>query len=138
VRNVCVYTVNRRSDLINISISSTSDKPIYEQIVDKVQESIMIGELKEGQMMPSIRKLAKDLGISVITIKRAYDDLEKEGYISTVPGRGSYVTAQNEGMVKENQVKIVEDKLFEAVIAAKSIHLSRGELIDMLLVLYEA
>ncbi len=122
---------------MNISISNTSEKPIYEQISEKVKASIIIGELLGGQPMPSIRKLAKDLGVSVITIKRAYDDLEKEGFIFTVPGKGSYVTAQNYEIIKENQVKTLKDKLLETVITAKALALSRGELIDILLVLYD-
>lgn len=122
---------------MNISISNTNEKPIYEQIIESIKESIMIGELQEGQPVPSIRKLAKDLGISVITTKRAYDDLEKQGFITTIPGKGSYVTSQDNELAKENQAIVLEEKLLEAIITAKSLELSRGELIDTLLVLYD-
>ncbi len=92
----------------------------------------MKGLLEESEPLPSIRSLAKDLNISVITTKRAYDELEKEGFIATIAGKGSYVAAQNKELLRESRIKIVEEKLSEAVIAAKSAELTFKELEEML------
>jgi len=97
----------------------------------------MKGELTESESLPSIRSLAKDLHISVITTKRAYDELEKDGFLVTVAGKGSYVAAQNKQLLRESRIKIVEEKLTEAVLAAKSADLSFAELIEMLRLFYE-
>ncbi|MEG6615189.1 GntR family transcriptional regulator [Peptococcaceae bacterium 1198_IL3148] len=122
---------------MKIIISNVSHQPIYEQILTQVKELIMRGELREEDPLPSIRSLAKELQISVITTKRAYDELEKEGFIVTVPGKGSYVAAQNQELMQEKRIKIVEEKLAEAVLAGKSINLSLAELQEMLSLLYE-
>ncbi|AFK85723.1 MULTISPECIES: GntR family transcriptional regulator [Thermoanaerobacterium] len=122
---------------MNIIISNSSDEPIYEQIKRQIKNSILNGELKEGELMPSIRNLAKELMISVITTKRAYEDLEKEGYIVTKPGKGSYVAAQNKEFMREMRLKIVEEKLSEAVEAGKAIDLKLEEMEEMLRLLYE-
>lgn len=122
---------------MNIIISNTSDEPIYEQIVRQIKEAIMKGELVEGENLPSIRSLAKELQISVITTKRAYDELEKEGFLVTVPGKGSYVAAQNKQLLRETRIKIVEEKLAEAVMAAKTVNLTLKELQEMLALFYE-
>ncbi|MGF7401363.1 GntR family transcriptional regulator [Thermoanaerobacterium thermosaccharolyticum] len=122
---------------MNIVISNSSDEPIYEQIKRQIKNSILSGELKEGELMPSIRNLAKELMISVITTKRAYEDLEKEGYIVTKPGKGSYVAAQNKEFMREMRLKIVEEKLSEAVEAGKAIDLKLEEMEEMLRLLYE-
>lgn len=122
---------------MRIIISNASDKPIYEQIADQIKTHIINGELMEGEMLPSIRNLAKELQISVITTKRAYEELEREGYVVSVPGKGSFVSAQNKELLKEARVRIVEDKLEEAVAAAKTIDLPLDELINMLRILYE-
>ncbi|KAA5806215.1 GntR family transcriptional regulator [Thermoanaerobacterium thermosaccharolyticum] len=122
---------------MNIVISNSSDEPIYEQIKRQIKNSILCGELKEGELLPSIRNLAKELMISVITTKRAYEDLEKEGYIVTKPGKGSYVAAQNKEFMKEMRLKIVEEKLSEAVEAGKAIDLKLEEMEEMLRLLYE-
>lgn len=122
---------------MRIIISNASDKPIYEQIADQIKTHIINGELMEGEMLPSIRNLAKELQISVITTKRAYEELEREGYIVSVPGKGSFVSAQTKELLKEARVRIVEDKLEEAVAAAKTIDLPLDELINMLRILYE-
>jgi len=122
---------------MNIIISNSVEEPIYEQIVNQIKNQIMVGELAADEMLPSIRNLAKELQISVITTKRAYEELEREGYIATVPGKGSFVAAQNKEILKEMRLKIVEEKLLEAVEAGKSIGLSAKELEDMLKLLYE-
>jgi len=143
--DICVlsgYTVyiqytQYRGGMLRIIISNASDKPIYEQIADQIKTHIINGELMEGEMLPSIRNLAKELQISVITTKRAYEELEREGYIVSVPGKGSFVSAQTKELLKEARVRIVEDKLEEAVAAAKTIDLPLDELINMLRILYE-
>jgi len=122
---------------LNILISNTSDKPIYDQIVEQIKNLIINGELTEAEMLPSIRNLAKELQISVITTKRAYEELEREGYITSVPGKGSFVSAHNKDLLKEARMRIVEDKLEEAVSAAKTIGMSLEDLKNMLCILYE-
>ncbi|AGL03379.1 GntR family transcriptional regulator [Desulfoscipio gibsoniae] len=122
---------------MHIVISNSSSLPIYEQIVSQIKEMIMQGELLEADPLPSIRNLAKELQISVITTKRAYDELEKEGFVVTVPGKGSYVAAENKELLHEKRLKIVEEKLLEAVVAAKSVHLSFEQLQQMLKLFYE-
>lgn len=122
---------------MDIIISNSSEEPIYEQIVRQIKEAILKGELEEGELLPSIRNLAKELQISVITTKRAYDELEKEGFITTIPGKGTYVAAQNKELMREKRLKIVEEKLVEAVIAAKAVNLSLEEIKEMLEILYK-
>ncbi|AEM79831.1 GntR family transcriptional regulator [Thermoanaerobacter wiegelii] len=122
---------------MNIIISNSADEPIYEQIVRQIKEAILKGELEEGELLPSIRNLAKELQISVITTKRAYDELEKEGFIATIPGKGTYVATQNKELMREKRLKIVEEKLVEAIIAAKAVNLSLEEIREMLEILYK-
>ena len=98
---------------------------------------IIRGELAENEMLPSIRSLARDLQISVITTKKAYEELEKDGYIVTVQGKGTFVAAQNKELLKEMRLKIVEEKLSEAVDAGRSIDLSLDEMQEMLKIFYE-
>jgi len=122
---------------MNIVISNSSEEPIYEQIATQIKNLIMRGELAEDDLLPSIRTLAKELQISVITTKKAYEEMEKEGFIVTVPGKGSYVAAQNRELLKEIRLKIVEEKLEEAVNAGKSINLTLQEMQEMLRLFYE-
>lgn len=122
---------------MNIIISNSSKEPIYEQIVRQIKNMIISGELAENEMLPSIRSLAKDLQISVITTKKAYEELENDGYIVTVQGKGSFVAAQNKELLKEMRLKIVEEKLAEAVDAGRSIELSLEVMQEMLKILYE-
>jgi len=123
--------------LLKIIISNSSDKPIYEQIAQQIKDMIVNGEISEAEMLPSIRNLAKELQISVITTKRAYEELEREGYIVSVPGKGSFVSAQNKDLLKEARIRIVEEKLAEAVSAARAIDISLEEMQEMLKLLYE-
>jgi len=122
---------------LNIIISNSADTPIYDQIAEQIKSHIINGDLKDGEALPSIRNLAKELHISVITTKRAYEELEREGYIVSIPGKGSFVSAQNKELLKEARIRIVEDKLLEAVTAAKTIDISLDELQEMLKILYE-
>ena len=122
---------------MKIIVSNSSPDPIYEQIKKQIKSQIISGELDEGQTLPSIRKLAKELQISVITTKRAYEDLEREGFIDTVTGKGSFVAAQNKEFLREKRMKIVEDKLGEAISEAKMLGIGIDELKEMLALLYE-
>jgi GntR family transcriptional regulator len=122
---------------MKIIVSNSSPDPIYEQIKKQIKSQIINGELEEGQTLPSIRKLAKELQISVITTKRAYEDLEREGFIDTVTGKGSFVAAQNKEFLREKRMKIVEDKLSEALSEAKMLGIGIDELKEMLVLLYE-
>jgi len=121
---------------MKIIISNSSPDPIYEQVARQVKAGIISGELREGEALPSIRKLAQDLQISVITTKRAYEELEKEGFIDTVEGKGSFVAMQNKELLREKKMKIVEDKLAEAVAEARLLGIERAELEEMLDLLY--
>jgi len=121
---------------MRIIISNSSPDPIYEQITRQIKSQIISGELKEGEALPSIRRLAMDLQISVITTKRAYEELEKEGFVDTVEGKGSFVAMQNKELLREKKMKIVEDKLAEAVAEARLLGIDRAELEEMLGLLY--
>jgi GntR family transcriptional regulator len=121
---------------MNIIISNTSGEPIYEQIISQLKNSIITGVLKEAEALPSIRGLAKELQISVITTKRAYEELEREGFIETIPGKGSYVSSQNKELLKESRLKELENRLSEAIIESKLLGLSYEELEEMLKFLF--
>jgi GntR family transcriptional regulator len=118
-------------------ISNSSPLPIYEQITEQVKRQIMSGELAEGAALPSIRKLALELQISVITTKRAYEELEREGFIDTVGGKGTFVAVQNRELLREKKMKLVEDKLAEAVNQARMLGVSLDELKEMLTILFK-
>ena len=120
---------------MNITISNTAGIPIYEQIKEQLKTSILNGELKDGDLLPSIRQLAKDLQISVITTMRAYNDLEQEGFIISVQGKGSYVKPKNPELLREKKLLEIEDHLAAAIDAAKLVKLSEKELINMLIFL---
>lgn len=122
---------------INVVISNKSELPIYEQISNQLKNHIITGELNSGDILPSIRKLAKELQISVITTKRAYEELERNGFITTVPGKGSYVAHKSMELLKESQLKIIEQNLLNAINASKQINLSKNELVDILMILYK-
>lgn len=121
---------------MRIIISNASPDPIYEQITRQIKSQIIGGELREGTALPSIRRLALDLQISVITTKRAYEELEKEGFVDTVEGKGSFVAMQNKELLREKKMKIVEDKLAEAVAEARLLGIDRADLETMLDLLY--
>ncbi|RVU54352.1 GntR family transcriptional regulator [Anaerosphaera multitolerans] len=121
---------------MNIIISNSSEVPIYEQIKNQIKNMIMSGELKSGDALPGMRSLAKDLKISVITTKRAYNDLEAEGFIYTAQGKGSFVSTMNSEMIKEEILKKIEGKLNEAVDLSLSAGISLEELIDILSLIY--
>lgn len=121
---------------MKIIIANSSPDPIYEQVGKQVKSQIISGDLAEGDALPSIRTLAKELQISVITTKRAYEELEKEGFIDTVGGKGCYVAMQNKEFLKEKKMKTVEEKLSEAVKDAKKLGVDMKDLREMLSILY--
>ena len=122
---------------LDIIISNASDKPIYEQITAQMKSLILNGTLAEGAQLPSMRALANDLRISVITTKRAYADLEAQGFIETVQGKGSFVAGGNMELLREERLKHIEDLMARAVEEARSAGVAPGELHDMLDLLME-
>lgn len=117
---------------MRIILTNTSGKPIYEQIEEQIKEAILSDELRDGDMLPSIRQLAKDLRISVITTTRAYTDLEQQGFIATVQGKGCFVLPKNSELVREQLLRRVEEGFAAAVSAGKTAKLSREELLGIL------
>lgn len=122
---------------MDIIISNSNKNPIYAQIASQIKNLIIIGELNEGEVLPSMRLLAKELRISVITTKRAYEELERDGFIETVTGRGSFVASKNLEFVKEEHLRIAEEHLLKSVDIAKSSGISLEELIEILSTMYE-
>lgn len=121
---------------MKIIVSNRSELPIYEQIKSQIKEAIFSGNLAEGELLPSIRQLARDLKISVITTTRAYNDLEEEGFITSVQGKGSYVLPQNKEMARENTLRKIELSLNDAIGTAKGGGITKEEVIRMLNLLY--
>lgn len=122
---------------MQIYISNSSEKPIYEQICAQIKTAILNNELKEGEALPSIRFLAKELRISVITTKRAYEELEKSGFITTQAGRGSFVSLKNKEIVREELYRQIEEMMQKAVAVAQTAAISKDELIEILEICYE-
>ncbi len=122
---------------MNLIISNSDGRPIYEQISSQIREKIISGELSEGDSLPSMRMLAKELRISVITTKRAYDELERDGFITTVTGKGSFVAAKNIEMIREEYLRRIEIHLQTAADLAMGCGLGHEELCKMLVVFYE-
>lgn len=116
---------------MNIIISNSNNIPIYEQIYTQIQVLIVSGKLKSGELLPSIRNLAKDLRISVITTKRAYEELEKSGYIYSVAGKGFYVAEKNIEIIKENNLKEIENHIQAIFQLAKGCNLKVDDIIEM-------
>lgn len=121
---------------MDIILSNTSGKPIYTQIADQVKEQIMTGVLAPGEALPSMRLLARELRISVITTKRAYEDLERDGFLENVPGKGCFVAPQNRELLREAQLRRAEERLTQALEEARKGGLSLAELQEMLNILY--
>ncbi len=122
---------------MNIIISNDSTEPIYEQITSAIKKLILTDELKVGDALPSIRQLAKDLRISVITTKRAYEELEQEGYIETIPSKGSYVALKNQELRQEERLKQVEAILQKAIHEAYFCHISKSDFDSLVTYLWE-
>lgn len=121
---------------MDILIRNTGETPIYEQIVKQIKGHILKGELKEGEALPSMRLLARDLRISVITTKRAYEELEREGFVTTVPGKGCFVAVQDPGLLREDALRRVEEHLARAVDEARAGGVTLEELKTTLDILY--
>lgn len=118
--------------ILEIIVSNSSASPIYEQIAQQIKDAILTGELAEGELLPSIRALANDLRISVITTKRAYAELEASGFVNTVQGKGTFVSGGNIEMLREEQLKNIEDLLSQASELAKTAGIEQDELHEML------
>ncbi|MBQ1440645.1 MAG: GntR family transcriptional regulator [Clostridia bacterium] len=123
---------------MKIIISNSDSRPIYEQITAQIKNLIITGKLKSGEALPSMRYLAKELRISVITTKRAYEELERSGFIETVAGKGSFVSGMNADFIREEHLRIAEEHLRQAVEAAKSAGISKQELAETLGIFYDA
>ena len=121
---------------MQLFIDNRCGDPIYEQICAQIKRQIMSGELREDELLPSIRNLAKDLRISVITTKRAYEDLERDGFISTVVGKGSFVKAADVRLVREEKLKEIEELLSKAVDLASQSGISQEEVVEILNIYY--
>lgn len=128
---------SREGNYMDIILSNSSGVPIYEQIEEQIKSQIMNGNLVEGELLPSMRVLAKDLKISIITTKRAYEDLERDGFIESVTGKGSFVKGINNDIVKENMMFAIEELLDKAVDKAIIGKISCEELTEMVRLLYE-
>ena len=122
---------------MDIIISNSSKKPIYEQIASQIKDLIISGVLEEGDALPSMRVLAKELRISVITTKRAYEELERDKFIETVTGRGSFVASKNLEFIREEQLRRAEEYLIKAVDIARSSGIKLDELVEILTTFYE-
>lgn len=122
---------------MKILISNTSDAPLYQQIEEQLIDAILKGELTEGEPLPSIRAFANDLKVSVLTIRRVYDDLEKEGFVNSQVGIGTFVSARNIELLRDSRRRLVEQKMSGMIQTAKSLGITQEELNDMMNILYE-
>lgn len=131
-----IYSCNG-GDCVTVLIDTKSGEPIYNQIYSQIKSQIISGELKENDMLPSIRGLAKDLRISFITTKHAYEELEKEGFIYTLPGKGCYVAPKNTEILREENLKRIEKHIEDIASLASSCNLSRADIIEMITFIME-
>ena len=122
---------------MNIIITNSSGLPIFEQIENAIKEAIFSNELKEGEMLPSVRSLANDLKISFLTVKRAYDELEKAGFIKTVQGKGSYVSPKNLNLIKEEKLKEIQNYIEKIYEVSKISNISKEEVIELFKMIFE-
>ena len=118
--------------MMNIQINNSSDEPIYLQIKNQIKAQIISGDLKVGEQLPSIRFLAKEIRVSMLTAKRAFDELELDGFINSVQGKGNFVAAQNKELIREEYLKKIESKLQDVVELSEIADVSSDELIKML------
>lgn len=122
---------------MKILLSNTSDKPLYIQIKEQIKDAIFRNEIAEGALLPSIRNFANELKVSVLTIRRVYDELEVEGFVTTQAGKGTFVSCGNIGLLLESKRHIVEQKIQETVDSAKQLGITKAELTEMINILYE-
>ena len=123
---------------MNIFIDNKSGAPIYDQIYSQIKSQIISGALREDEALPSIRNLAKDLRISVVTTKRAYDELEREGFIYTLPAKGCFVAPKNVELLREENLKKIEDYMQKIMELAVSCNLGKEDILEMFHLLFEA
>ncbi len=131
-----IYNFKNHGDIMDIIISNQNDEPIYQQVYSQIKMQIMNGTLKEGDALPSMRSLAQQLRISVITTKRAYEELERDGFIESYTGKGSFVKRQNLDFIREEQLKAIESLLSDACDKAKQCDISLEEMQSILAMLY--
>ncbi|QUH21363.1 GntR family transcriptional regulator [Alkaliphilus sp. B6464] len=122
---------------MKILISNVSDKPLYQQIKEQIKDSIFKGEILEGDQLPSIRNFATDLNVSVLTIRRVYDELEQEGFITSQVGIGTFISAGNLELLRDSKRRIVEQKMQDLIQTAKTLKIPKEELNLMMDILYE-
>ena len=122
---------------MKILISNTSDSPPYQQIKDQIKDAILKGELAAGDALPSIRAFANDIKVSVLTVRRVYDDLEQEGFVTSQVGIGTFVSAGNVELLRDSRRRVVEQKMQDMIQAAKSLGIGKEELSQMMDILYE-
>lgn len=122
---------------MNIIISNNSGVPIFEQIEDAIKQAIFSNELREEDMLPSVRSLANDLKISFLTVKRAYDDLEQAGFIKTIQGKGSFVAPKNLELIKEEKLKEIQDYIQKVYNISKIANISEGEIKELFKIIFE-
>ncbi|MBR3607326.1 MAG: GntR family transcriptional regulator [Lachnospiraceae bacterium] len=122
---------------MKIIVTQASTLPIYEQILNQIRDQVVSGSLKEAEALPSIRALARELQVSVITTKRAYEELEKEGVIISIPGKGFYVCKQNNDFLKEKQRRYLEERFLELIRESKNAGMDLEEILSMIEILYE-
>ena len=122
---------------MKIVISNTSEAPLYQQIKDQIKDAILKGELVEGDALPSIRAFANDLKVSVLTIRRVYDELEQEGFVTSQVGIGTFVSTSNIELLRDSKRRLVEKKMLDMIQTAKSLGISKDELNSMMDILYE-
>lgn len=141
---MCIYCVYKNItlvkgdiDAVKIVLSNASGQPLYQQIKDQLKDAILKEELTEGAPLPSIRSFANELKVSVLTIRRVYDELEKEGFVTSQIGVGTFVSAGNVELLRESKRRLVEEKMQEMITLAKTLSISKEELIAMMDILYE-
>lgn len=141
---MCIYCVHKNItlvkgdiDAVKIVLSNASGQPLYQQIKDQLKDAILKEELTEGAPLPSIRSFANELKVSVLTIRRVYDELEKEGFVTSQIGVGTFVSAGNVELLRESKRRLVEEKMQEMITLAKTLSISKEELIAMMDILYE-
>lgn len=122
---------------MKILISNTSEAPLYQQIKEQIIDAILKEELVEGDTLPSIRAFANDLKVSVLTIRRVYDDLEKEGFVNSQVGIGTFVSTSNIELLRDSKRRLVEQKMLDMIQTAKSLGITQQELNDMMNILFE-
>lgn len=122
---------------MKILISNTSENPLYQQIKDQIKDAILKEELVEGDPLPSIRAFANDLSVSVLTIRRVYEELEKEGFVTSQVGKGTFVSASNIELLRDSKRRLVEQKMQDMIQTAKTMGITKDELNAMMDILYE-